>query len=79
MNNIKIFAVSDSVLKPDFYESSFIATSGSTQLPESTQNNTQVLKEQSGDGILTVLVIVIAIPVGIAVAVLYRKKKRQAL
>ena len=81
VNNIKIFVVSDSVLKPDFYESSFIATSGSAQLPESTQNNAQVSEEQSGDGILTalVIIIVIGIPVGIAAAVLYRKKKKQAL
>ena len=32
-NNIKIFAISDSVLKPDFYESSFIVTDNKNNLP----------------------------------------------
>ncbi|MGY5148089.1 MAG: ABC transporter substrate-binding protein [Candidatus Nitrosopumilus sp. bin_7KS] len=32
-NNIKIFAISDSVLKPDFYESSFIVTNSENNLP----------------------------------------------
>ena len=35
-NNIKIFAVSDSVLKPDFYETSFILSSSEIQLPENS-------------------------------------------
>ncbi|MCE2614586.1 MAG: ABC transporter substrate-binding protein, partial [Nitrosopumilus sp. (ex Thoosa mismalolli)] len=35
-NNIKIFAVSDSVLKPDFYETSFILASSETDLPENS-------------------------------------------
>lgn len=47
-NNIKIFAVSDSVLKPDFYESSFIVTDSKISLPisnvgeiEFTENKTE--------------------------------------
>lgn len=35
-NNIKIFAISDSVLKPDFYESSFIASDNEISLPTSS-------------------------------------------
>ncbi len=37
-NNIKIFAISDSVLKPDFYESSFIVTDNKINLPISNTN-----------------------------------------
>jgi len=33
-NNIKLFAISNSVLKPDFYESSFLVTNNNTKLPE---------------------------------------------
>lgn len=39
VNNIKIFAISNSVSKPDFYESSFIVTEGHTGLPASTYEN----------------------------------------
>ena len=40
-NNIKIFAISDSVLKPDFYETSFILSSSEMELPENSilENN----------------------------------------
>ena len=34
-SNIKIFAISNSVLKPDFYESSFIVTNDKAELPTS--------------------------------------------
>ena len=39
VNNIKIFAISNSVSKPDFYESSFIVTESKTELPASTYKN----------------------------------------
>jgi len=38
-NNIKIFAISNSVLKPDFYESSFIVTNYKGELRTSLSNN----------------------------------------
>jgi len=37
-NNIKVFAISNSVLKPDFYESSFIVTESGEELPTSINN-----------------------------------------
>jgi peptide/nickel transport system substrate-binding protein len=39
VKNIKIFAISDSVSKPDFYETSFIVTESRTELPVSTYKN----------------------------------------
>ena len=41
MNDIKIFAISESVLSPDFYESIFIATSGDSELPKNIQNQSK--------------------------------------
>ena len=38
-NNIKLFAISDSVLKPDFYESSFIVTEKKEELPTNMIND----------------------------------------
>ncbi len=46
-NNIKIFAISDSVLKPDFYESSFIVTSVKTELPSSTSDNVKFTENKT--------------------------------
>lgn len=45
-NDIKIFAISDSVLKPDFYESSFIVTDNENRLPIS--NTEKVEYTESG-------------------------------
>ena len=39
VNSIKIFAISNTVSKPDFYESSFIITESQTELPTSTYKN----------------------------------------
>ncbi|KAF6244669.1 ABC transporter substrate-binding protein [Nitrosopumilus sp. b2] len=62
--NIKIFAVSNSVLKPDFYESSFIVTEKKTELPSSSSDNI----EFSEDGIkYEVLIIPIIIIIGIII------------
>ena len=41
VNNIKIFAISNSVSKPDFYESVFIVTDSSIELPVSTYENVE--------------------------------------
>ena len=46
-NNIKIFAISSSVLKPDFYESSFIVTDEKTELPTSSTDNIKFTENKS--------------------------------
>ncbi|AFS82442.1 ABC transporter substrate-binding protein [Candidatus Nitrosopumilus sediminis] len=46
-SNIKIFAISNSVLKPDFYESSFIVTDNIVELPISSYENTEFSENES--------------------------------
>ena len=46
-NNIKIFAISDSVLRPDFYESSFMVTAEKTELPTSELQNIEFSENQT--------------------------------
>jgi len=68
-SNIKIFAISNSVLKPDFYESSFIVTNDKTELPTSVSSDIEFTKEESEYGFLIVPIIII---IGI---VIYLKKR----
>jgi len=61
-NNIKIFAISDSVLKPDFYESSFIVTGVKTELPSSTLDNVKFTENKTEyEFFIIPIIIVIAI------------------
>ena len=46
-NNIKIFVISDSVLKPDFYESSFLVTDVKAELPTSLSTNLEFTENKS--------------------------------
>ncbi|NWJ28392.1 ABC transporter substrate-binding protein [Marine Group I thaumarchaeote] len=46
-NNIKIFAISNSVLKPDFYESSFLVTDVKAELPTSLSTNIEFTENKS--------------------------------
>ena len=46
-SSIKIFAISNSVLKPDFYESSFIVTESIEELPKSNYENIEFLNNES--------------------------------
>ena len=68
-HDIKIFAVSNSVLKPDFIKSSFIVTDNKVELPISTFENVQFSKNESEYGIWIIPIIIIT---GI---VIYLKKK----
>jgi peptide/nickel transport system substrate-binding protein len=69
-NNIKIFAISNSVLKPDFYESSFIVTDYIEKLPTSLSDNIEFTENNPEYGIWIIPILVI---IGI---VIYLKKKR---
>jgi len=69
-NNIKIFAISNSVLKPDFYESSFIVTNDKEELPTSVLHNIKFTEKEPEYGIWIIPILVI---IGI---VIYFKKKR---
>ena len=68
-NSIKIFAISNSVLKPDFYESSFIVTDHTAELPISSQENIDFSKNESNYAIWIIPIIVII------VAIIYLKKR----
>ena len=69
-SNIKIFAISDSVLKPDFYESSFIVTDGKTELPVSTHQGVEFARDMPEYWIWMTIPILI-----VAVAIIYLRKR----
>ena len=69
-NNIKIFAISDLVLKPDFYESSFMVTEEKTALPVSLIENVKFSENKSD---YSIFIIPIAVIIGI---VIYLKKRQ---
>ncbi len=68
-NNIKIFAISNSVLKPDFYESSFLVTDVKAELPTSVSTNIEFTDNKSEYGIWIIPILVI---IGIGI---YLKKR----
>ena len=57
--NVKIFAVSDSVLKPDFYESSFIVVEKKTELPNSSIEDIEFSENKAGYEIWIIPIVVI--------------------
>ena len=69
-NNIKIFAISNSVLKPDFYESSFIVTNYKGELPTSLSNNIEFSEDKLEYEILIIPILLI---IGIMI---FLKKRR---
>ena len=71
-NNIKIFAVSDSVLRPDFYESSFIVTEMKTELPTVNSEKIEFSKNESFYEFLIIPVIII-----VGVIIVLKKKQSQ--
>lgn len=62
--DLKIFAISNSVLKPDYYSTSFLVVENKEELPEMKQN-IDIYKESSFEGtwvvVLGIIIIVIAI------------------
>ncbi len=68
-NTIKIFAISNSVLKPDFYESSFIATENMAELPKNVENNIKITENETRYEFLIILIAVVV------VVAIYLKKK----
>jgi len=69
--NVKIFATSDSILKPDFYETSFVVTETKTELPDSSSENVKFSENKAG---YEMWIIPIAIVTGIVIAL----KKRHS-
>jgi peptide/nickel transport system substrate-binding protein len=72
-NDLKVFAVSESVLRPDIYSVSFLAVSDSTQLPEMSLTDIQNAEEKNEYVSITAIVIGIII----VVSILYLRRSRK--
>ncbi|MDH3676955.1 MAG: ABC transporter substrate-binding protein [Nitrosopumilus sp.] len=70
-NDLKIFAISNSVLKPDFYSTSFLVTDSQNKLPETFQDNTQLIDTEEVAPWLAIPII------GIIIAIIIFVKKRK--
>jgi len=70
-NDLKIFAISDSVLKPDFYSTSFLAIEDHSSMPTTTQDKMQFLEDE--ELILWILIPIIIIVIGTSV---YLKRQK---
>ncbi|MEJ2260065.1 MAG: ABC transporter substrate-binding protein [Nitrosopumilaceae archaeon] len=70
-NDLKIFAISDSVLKPDFYSTSFLAIENQSSMPTTTQDKMQFLEDE--ELILWILIPIIIIAIGSSVYLKRRK------
>lgn len=71
--NVKIFAVSDSVLKPDFYETSFIVTEMKTELPSSSSEDVEFFENKTGYEMWIIPTVII---VGIIIALKKHQNKQ---
>ena len=71
-NDLKIFAISNSVLKPDFYSTSFLVTGYQNQLPEISQDSIQF--EEEKDEFLWMLIPIIGVIIAIVVYLRKRSK-----
>lgn len=72
-NDLKVFAVSESVLRPDIYSVSFLAVSDSTQLPEIPLTDIQNAEEKNEYISITAIVIGIII----VASILYLRRSRK--
>jgi peptide/nickel transport system substrate-binding protein len=70
--DLKIFAISDSVLKPDYYSTSFLVVENKGVLPEINQNNTEFNKNNSFEVIWLIVPIII-----VATIILIKKRKHR--
>ena len=73
-NNIKLFAISDSIFKPDFYESSFFVVEDIQNVPTGTYENNLKLTKESDLYFQIVVIVILAILAMIVGLWIYRKK-----
>jgi peptide/nickel transport system substrate-binding protein len=63
-NSIKVFAISNSVLKPDFYESSFLISKNNVELPSAMINISNIEnKINHNTWIIPIMLIIVIIGV----------------
>jgi len=77
-NDLKIFAVSEEVLRPDIYSASFLVVSNSTELPEITISDIQI-DEQGVDFTSIGMIILGIIIVGTILYLRHSRKKSQGI
>jgi peptide/nickel transport system substrate-binding protein len=70
-NDLKIFAISNSVLKPDFYATSFLVSTDQSQLPEIIHENSQV--KEKDETAFWIIVPIIGIIIALTVYLKNRK------
>ena len=58
-NSIKIFATSESVLKPDFYETSFVVTDENVDISNRLPEDIKFQENETGNGLLVILILAI--------------------
>lgn len=76
-NDLKVFAVSESVLRPDIYSVSFLAVSDSTQLPEIPLTDIQNAEEKNE--YVSIAAIVIGIIIVVPILYLRRSRKKSQI
>jgi peptide/nickel transport system substrate-binding protein len=69
--DLKIFAISNSVLKPDYYSSSFLIVENNVKLPELNQKNVEFNQNDSFE--LAWLIVPVIITIG---TIIYIKKRK---
>ena len=77
-NDLKIFAVSEEVLRPDIYSVSFLVVSDSTELPEITLSDIQT-DETDSDLTSIGMIILGIIIVGVILYLRHSRKKSQII
>jgi peptide/nickel transport system substrate-binding protein len=70
-NDLKIFAISNSVLKPDYYSTSFLTVENEVSLPEITQKDIEFNKNNSLEIIWFIVPVII-----ISIITIYVKKRK---
>ncbi len=74
-NGIKIFVISDTVLKPDFYESSFLVSEKNIELPNTMINITNMENQINYNlWIIPIIIIIIIIIIIVYVKIKYQSK-----
>ena len=73
-NSIKVFAISNSVLKPDFYESSFLVSKNNAELPR-VMISISNIENEINHNIWIIPIVLITIIIGFIV---YVKSKNQS-
>ena len=74
-NDLKVFAISDSVLKPDIYSTSFFVSNNVAEIPEISVYDTENLSETNDfPGIIAIVIGLIVVGI-----ILYKRKKSKRL